>query len=100
MHRRWKSRLNLIIGLICFAGGVWLLTRNLRHYSWSDVVEELRQIPLAALWSTLAGTVVAYLALFAYERISLSILRLRLPGRNIALSSFLSGSLGHTIGFP
>ena len=81
---------------VVFSG--WLLYRELRGLSLADLADSLAAIP-ARNWM-LCGicTLAAYAALAAYDRIALMHLGRKVSWLFIALCSFTTYALSHTIG--
>jgi uncharacterized membrane protein YbhN (UPF0104 family) len=76
----------------------YLLYRTLSHYSYEEIVASVRSIPLRRL--VLAGCFAAasYLCLTVFDVLALRSIGRKLPYPKVALASFISLSLGHSIG--
>jgi len=93
-----KSYIWPAIGLTAVGFCGWLLYRDLRGLSLSDVTNNLQAIP-GHRWALAAGgAVMAYAALAGYDRIALRHLHKRLPWMFIAVASFTAYALAHNIG--
>src|SRR5947209_2373061 len=87
-----------IIGLAAVAFSFWLLYRELRSISASDVMDAIRSIGPLHWLGAIAATITAYAALAWYDRIALLHLSRKLPWRVISLVSFTTYALSHNIG--
>jgi uncharacterized membrane protein YbhN (UPF0104 family) len=96
---RWLRRLHPWLGLAAFALAVFLLHRALRHYSMGEILASLRAIPLRHLALGAAFTAGSYVCLTWVDTLAVRYTGSALPYRKIALASFTSLSIGHTLGF-
>ena len=87
-----------VIGLAAVAFSFWLLVRELRGLSASDIWFSLKAIPPHAFLMALGSTLVAYAALAWYDRIALLHLGKPLSWIFISLTSFTTYALSHNIG--
>jgi hypothetical protein len=92
-HFAWPV-LGLAAAMLC----LFLLWRELRHVSLTDVWVAMRQIPPLHLLGALGGAIVAYGSLAAYDRIALLYLGRKLPWPFIAVTSFVAYALSHNLG--
>ena len=95
-RRRGLNYLLAALGLL-LAG--YLLHRGLSRYSLDEIAASIRAIPLGNL--ALAGlfTAASYFCLTGFDWLALHYVGKPLPYRRVALASFVSLSLGHSIGF-
>lgn len=84
------------LGAVAFSG--WLLFREVRHLSASDILDSIALIPLQHWMLAIASTLVAYAALAWYDRIALLHLERPLGWGFISLVSFTTYALSHNIG--
>lgn len=84
------------LGAVAFSG--WLLFREIRHLSASDIFDSIALIPLSNWLLAIASTLVAYAALAWYDRIALLHLERPLGWGFISLVSFTTYALSHNIG--
>ena len=87
-----------LIGLLAVAFSFYLLYKELRGLSASDVIDALRAIPPLHYAAAAASTVLAYAALAWYDRIALIHLDRKLGWVFISLVSFTTYALSHNIG--
>ena len=87
------------IGAAVFALAAWLVYRALRPYSVEEIVASLDAISLDHLALGALFTAGSFLCLSGTETLAVRYTSRRLPYRNIALTSFVSLSIGHTLGF-
>ena len=86
------------VGLFAVALSLWLLVRDLRGISFSDVAESFISIPDYRWLFALGSTLVAYGALAWYDRIGLAHLGHKLSWTFISIVSFTTYALSHNIG--
>ncbi|MGH6913019.1 MAG: lysylphosphatidylglycerol synthase transmembrane domain-containing protein, partial [Geminicoccales bacterium] len=86
------------IGLSVVAFCLWLLYRDLRGLSLTDVTDSLQAISGLDWVLAAGGAVLAYAALAGYDRIALLHLRKPLPWLFITACSFTAYALAHNIG--
>ncbi len=86
------------IGLCAVAFCVWLLYRDLRGLSLTDVMDSLQAISALHWLLAAGGAVLAYAALAGYDRIALMHLGKPLPWMFITICSFTAYALAHNIG--
>jgi len=92
-------RLTPLFATAVLALAGWLLYRTLSRYSFGEIVASIRALPPARL--ALAGGFAAasYLCLTGFDWLALRYAGHRLPYRRVALTSFVSLSIGHNLGF-
>jgi uncharacterized membrane protein YbhN (UPF0104 family) len=86
-----------VLGLLLFAGAVWVLRSELRAHSVDEIVSELRSFPRLRLLLALAATVLGYLAFAGYDAVALAYLDRRLPFRRIAYAAFLGYAFANSL---
>ncbi|CAH1650842.1 conserved membrane hypothetical protein [Hyphomicrobiales bacterium] len=86
------------IGLLAVVFSFWLLYRELKDISASEVVASLAAIPFHRWVLAVAATILAYGALAWYDRIALLHLGRKLSWFVISLVSFTTYALSHNIG--
>jgi uncharacterized membrane protein YbhN (UPF0104 family) len=72
------------LGLLLFAGAVFVLHSQLREHSLEEILHELRAFPRVRLLLALGTTILGYVALAGYDAISLAALGHRLPFPRVA----------------
>jgi phosphatidylglycerol lysyltransferase len=85
------------VGVLLFAGAVFVLWSELRGHSLHEIIAELRAFPRLRLLLALAATVLGYLALAGYDVISLAALGYRLPFRSVAYAAFLAFAFANSL---
>jgi uncharacterized membrane protein YbhN (UPF0104 family) len=97
MRRRvWLSSLLAALGL-ALAG--FLLHRALSRYSLEEILASVRAVPVANLGLAALFAAASYTCLTGFDWLALRYVGKPLPYRRSALASFVSLSLGHSIGF-
>jgi glycosyltransferase 2 family protein len=92
------KRLHPWIAVAAFALAAFLVYRALQQYSMSEVLESLKAISLRHLALGAAFTVGSFVCLTGSDTLAVRYTGSDLPYRKIALASFTSLSLGHTLG--
>lgn len=87
-----------LVGLCAVAFSGWLLFREIRHLSASDILDSIAVIPLTHWMLAIGSTLVAYAALAWYDRIALLHLERPLGWGFISIVSFTTYALSHNIG--
>lgn len=92
--RRWLPWLVALLVL----GALALVANVLRQFSLDDVGAALRRLSAANLALAALCTAGSYLALTGFDYLGVRYAGGRLPWRRVALASFTSLSIGHTVG--
>ena len=87
------------LGAAAFAVAAFLVYRALQQYTWSEIVASLSQISLDHLALGAAFTAASFVCLTGSDALAVRYTGRRLPYPKIALASFTSLSIGHTLGF-
>ena len=85
----------LIVGI-----SLWLLHGELRAFRYRDISRAIFATPPWRAFEALALTALSYSIFPIYDAIALRYAGRSLPIRKLALSSFISYGLSHTLGFP
>ena len=93
------KRLHPWIATAAFALAAFLVYRALQQYSMSEILESLRAISLRHLALGAAFTAGSFICLTGSDTLAVRYTGRDLPYRKIALASFTSLSIGHTLGF-
>ncbi|HEX4673838.1 MAG TPA: bifunctional lysylphosphatidylglycerol flippase/synthetase MprF, partial [Steroidobacteraceae bacterium] len=88
-----------IAALLIFAGGAWVLRREMAHLHIRDVWAHLHNIPRRNVVAALCFTALSYWLLSTYEVLALRYLRKKIAYGRIVFTSFIAYSFGHTLGF-
>ncbi|WP_206454576.1 lysylphosphatidylglycerol synthase domain-containing protein [Aurantimonas marina] len=94
--RKWLVRATVLAGL-ALAG--WLLYRTLGRYSFDELVQSVTSFPLGRLASAGLFAAASYVCLTGFDALAVRYVGKRLAYPRVALASFVSLSLGHSIGF-
>jgi uncharacterized membrane protein YbhN (UPF0104 family) len=76
----------------------WLVWLSVRQYSLADITQAIRDIPHPRLVGAALFCAASYLTLTTFDWLATRYAGVRLPYRRVALASFVSLSLGHSIG--
>lgn len=94
--KRWIMRAFWLLGLVAAGVLVWL---TLRNYSLGEIVAAMKAVPPASIALALLFAAASYATLTLSDRIALRHLGHRIRYPSVALASFVSLSIGHTVGF-
>nr|WP_073056162.1 lysylphosphatidylglycerol synthase domain-containing protein [Kaistia soli] len=84
------------LGGLCLAGVlIWL---TLRQHSLADIVSAIAAVPAGSILFALVFAAASYACLTLSDVIALRYIGHRLPYRAVALASFVSLSIGHSVG--
>jgi uncharacterized membrane protein YbhN (UPF0104 family) len=78
--------------------GIWLGYRAFRDHSLADIAESVARIPLSNLALAFASATASYVCLTGFDTLAVRHVGHPLPYRQIALTSFVSLSIGHNVG--
>jgi phosphatidylglycerol lysyltransferase len=87
--KRLLHLLGPLIVLLVFAGAIWLLHHELRHYHYRDIRQSLSQVPAAGVWLAVALTALNYVILVGYDLLAVRSVGHPLPLGKIATASFI-----------
>lgn len=94
-----RKSLPLLIAAAVILIAALLLHRTLRQFSYEEIVGSLRSIPHTNILLALAFAACSYVCLTFFDRLALIYVGRPLGYPYTALTSFVSLSLGHNIGF-
>ena len=98
MKKKLIHSLGPLIGLLLFAAALWMLRRELKEYSYHDVMRSLGELPALRLYIALALALFNYFVMTGYDSLALRYIRSPLPYRKIALASFIGYAFSINIG--
>ncbi len=98
MPRRYLQSLGPLLGLLLFAGALWVVHHALREYHYHDVVQSLEALPARQLAWALLLTILNYLALTGYDTLAVAYIHHPLPYGKIAFASFIGYVFSYNIG--
>ncbi len=93
-----KRTLWAVVALVIFGLALWLLHHTLGSFHYHDIVKELHTISGRRLLASLLLTTASYLVLTSYDLLAVRYLREKLAPGKVMLASFISYSVGNTIG--
>lgn len=92
--KRWS----VVIPVVLLPLALWLGYRTLREHSLDDVLASIMAIPLVNLALALGFVAASYLCLTGFDALGVRYAGRSLPYRQVALTSFVSLSIGHNVG--
>jgi glycosyltransferase 2 family protein len=93
------KKINPWIGAVAFALAAFLIWRALHRYSLHAILDSVSMISARNLALGLLFTAASFLCLTGFDTLAVRYTGRELPYRRIALASFTSLSIGHTLGF-
>jgi uncharacterized membrane protein YbhN (UPF0104 family) len=95
------KKLHAYLPYLAFAAlllACWLVWLAVRQYSLDEIVQAIRDIPRERLGAAALLCAASYVVLTGFDWLGARYAGVRLPYRRVALASFTSLSLGHSIG--
>jgi phosphatidylglycerol lysyltransferase len=96
---RLRRALPSLLGLVVFAIALVVLRRELHGVGWHDLGNDVANTPPWRLMAAIALTALNYAVLTGYDFLAFATIGKRLPGRNVAFTSFLAYAVSNNIGF-
>jgi uncharacterized membrane protein YbhN (UPF0104 family) len=99
--RKSKRRriINWVFGISAIVLAGWLIHRTLSQYSVDEIITSVQSIPFYRLGMAGLFAALSYFCLTFFDYLGLRYVKKTLPYPFVALASFTSLSLGHSIGF-
>lgn len=92
-----KGLVNLLV-VVAIILALWLIYRSVSRYSPGEIAQSLGVIPLQHLAMAIAFTALSYACLTGFDALGLIYAGTPLPYWRVALTSFVSLSIGHNVG--
>jgi uncharacterized membrane protein YbhN (UPF0104 family) len=92
------KRLSILIPLVMLPLGIWLGYWTFRDHSLTDIANSVAGIPSVNLALAFAFAAASYLCLTGFDTLAVRYVGHSLPYHKIALTSFVSLSIGHNVG--
>ena len=93
--RRWSTIATCLLALVALG----IVAHVLRQFTWAQLVASLARIRPWQFGGAALCTAASYLTLTGFDWLGVAYAGGRVPYRRVALASFLSLSIGHTVGF-
>jgi len=94
VRRHWSTLVTLLI----FSAAAALLVRELRHYSYAEVLQTVQRIPAINIALAVGLTVFNYASLTAYDFLALRAIGRRLPAGKVLFTSFVAYAASNNFG--
>jgi uncharacterized membrane protein YbhN (UPF0104 family) len=91
--------LSPLLGLGLFAGCLWVISQELRHYSVQQLLAELRNIPWPMTLGAIALMVLNYAVLISYDWLATRYVRQPLDYRQVSQVAIIACALSNMVGF-
>lgn len=92
----WTTRLTVVAALALTA---YLLHRTLSNYSVDEIIEALSALPVSHLGLAGLFAAASYACLTLFDYLAIRYVGRPIPYPQVALTSFISLSIGHSVGF-
>ena len=99
MSSRLAHRIGPLLGLLLFAGALWVLHYELKAYRFHDVMLSLEDLPRKRFFAALVLTCLSYLVMTGYDALALRYVQHPLPYGKFGLASFISYAFSNNMGF-
>jgi hypothetical protein len=99
MSSRLAHRIGPLLGLLLFAGALWVLHYELKAYRFHDVMLSLEDLPRKRFFAALVLTCSSYLVMTGYDALALRYVQHPLPYGKFGLASFISYAFSNNMGF-
>ena len=77
----------------------WTLSRELKNYSYQDILQSLKALPSDRLFGAIILTILCYGIMTGYDALAMRYIRHPLPYYKTALVGFISIAISNSIGF-
>jgi uncharacterized membrane protein YbhN (UPF0104 family) len=96
--RAFLHRISPLLVVLVFSGAVWLLYRQVRHYSLGEIRTAILKIPRGRIVLSCVLTVLNYVILMGYDMLAVKSVAHPLPFRRVALASFTGFATSYSFG--
>lgn len=93
------KKLSVLVPVVMLPLGLWLGYRAFGDYGFAEILASIRSIPSINLALALLFVAGSYLSLTFFDALAVRSIGKELPYPRVALASFVSLSIGHTVGF-
>jgi uncharacterized membrane protein YbhN (UPF0104 family) len=97
--KQLKNFLLPLLGLSLFCLSIWAIGQELRHYSYEDILNSLKNSSIKSLLLALLFTILNYLVLTTYDVLACQYIRHPLPYPKVALVAVTSYGISNSVGF-
>ncbi len=98
MKKKIIHSIGPLLGLVLFGAALFILHKELKQYSYHDVIRSLGELPALHVYMALALTLLNYLVMTGYDSLALRYIQYPLPYRRIAFASFVGYAFSVSIG--
>jgi len=93
--RRWSVVLTFLLALAALA----IVVHVLRQFTWAQIAASMARLGPREIAGAVLCTIASYATLTGFDWLGVAYGGGKVPYRRVALASFLSLSIGHTVGF-
>lgn len=93
----WKRWIGPTIATLAFSAAMWVLARELREHSASEIAAAFGSLPASRLGLAVLLTAVNYALLSGYDGLAVWYLGRQLPLHRVMLGAFVGYALGHNL---
>jgi phosphatidylglycerol lysyltransferase len=98
IKRKITRTIGPLLGLLLFVIALFILHKELKDYSYHDMIRSLGEIPVIRLYMALGLTILNYLVMTGYDHLALRYIRYSLPYGKIAFASFIGYAFNINMG--
>jgi phosphatidylglycerol lysyltransferase len=98
IRRKITHTIGPLLGLLLFAIALFVLHKELKNYSYHDMIRSLEEIPAIRLYVALGLTILNYLVMTGYDYLALRYIRYSLSYGKIAFASFIGYAFNMNMG--
>lgn len=95
-RKLWTTRITVAVAIALTA---FLLHRTLGNYSLAEILDALGALPFGHLGAAAGFAAASYACLTLFDTLGVRYAGHEIPYRQVALTSFVSLSIGHSVGF-
>ena len=99
MKKKIIRSIGPLLGLLLFGVALFILHKEVKQYSYHDVIRSLGELPALHVYIALGLTFLNYVVMTGYDSLALRYIHHPLPYAKIAFASFIAYAFSASIGF-